>query len=423
MRKFTVEILVITIIIFTLFPIINFADDEDEELDFSWAEENIETDLKEPNIQSKFAVAYDRNSKAVLWGKNETIKTPMASTTKIMTAIIFLEWLDSTKNNFNTEITVCKEAASIGGSRLGLKVNDKIRYNDLLYGLMLKSGNDAAIQIAVSVGGSIDNFAELMNKKAKELNLTNTHFKTPHGLDNDEHYTTAYELAIIADYALNIEKFAEIVNTKSYEVTINGYKKMINNTNELLGYLDGVNGVKTGFTNNAGRCLVTSVNRNGFNIITVVLGADTKNIRTKDSIKIINYIYNNYEEINLEKDIQEKYKEWKKFSEDKIYIEKGKKHQIDTYIEEQKLKKYPVLRSEKENIKIEIDSINYVEAPVKINEIVGILRVYVNGKRIENIKIKTKYSIEKKDIIWYLKECMGVIFKANILTDAKIKLN
>ena len=109
-----------------------------------------------------------------------------------------------------------------------------------------------------------------MNKKAKELELKNTHFVTPHGLDDEEHYTTAYELALITDYALNIDKIKEVVKTKNYTVRINGYTKNISNTNELLGYLDGVTGVKTGFTNGAGRCLVTSVERNGFNIITVV---------------------------------------------------------------------------------------------------------------------------------------------------------
>lgn len=124
-------------------------------------------------------------------------------------------------------------------------------------------------------------FAELMNEKAKELGLSNTHFVTPHGLDEEEHYTSAHELALITDYALNNKKFASIVATKTYNVTINGSSRTISNTNELLGNLNGVDGVKTGFTNNAGRCLVTSTTRNGHQIICVVLGADTKKIRTR----------------------------------------------------------------------------------------------------------------------------------------------
>ena len=202
-----------------------------------------------------------------------------------MTAIVLIENAD-----LNQTVTVSTKAAATGGSRLGLKKDDKINMQDLLYGLMLKSGNDAAVVIAETVGGSIEGFAELMNNKAREIGLKNTNFVTPHGLDNPEHYTTAYELAKLADYALKNEIFAKVVNTKSYTVTINGYPKTISNTNELLGYLDGVNGVKTGFTNNAGRCLVTSVNRNNFQIITVVLQADTKKFRTSDSIKLIEHM-------------------------------------------------------------------------------------------------------------------------------------
>lgn len=214
---------------------VNFAvnlEDDYEELDYVWLEEEI-TKAKganEPNINSKYAVIYDRTSKTVIWGKNEDREVPMASTTKIMTAIVMLENI----TNIEEKVEVCKQAASIGGSRLGLKTGDIITYNDLLYGLMLCSGNDAATQIAISIGGSVNGFANMMNEKAEEMGLEHSHFITPHGLDNEGHYTTALELAIMADYALNIEEFAKVVNTKSYTVSINGYPKSINNTNELL---------------------------------------------------------------------------------------------------------------------------------------------------------------------------------------------
>ena len=169
-----------------------------------------------------------------------------------MTAIVIIENYD-----LNKEITVSKKAAGTGGSRLGLRTGDKITVHDLLYGLLLRSGNDAAVALAETVGGSIEGFAELMNQKAKELNLKNTHFESPHGLDSDGHYTTAYELALITDYALQNSTFAKIVGTKNYTITINGYPKALTNTNELLGNLNGVYGVKTGFTNGANRCLVS----------------------------------------------------------------------------------------------------------------------------------------------------------------------
>lgn len=227
------EILIIFIIITSVTcPSLAVNEEDYEELDYVWLQEEINKAKEEkiPTINSRYAVIYDRTSKTVIWGKDQTREVPMASTTKIMTAIVALENI----SNLKEKVTVDKKAASIGGSRLGLKTGDKITYEDLLYGLLLCSGNDAATQIAISIGGSVQGFAEIMNKKAKELGLEHSHFVTPHGLDSSEHYTTAYELAVIADYALNIEEFAKVVSTKSYTVTINGYPKSINNTNELL---------------------------------------------------------------------------------------------------------------------------------------------------------------------------------------------
>lgn len=145
-----------------------------------------------------------------------------------------------------------------------------------------------------------------MNQKAEELGLTNTHFVTPHGLDNDMHYTTAYDLAKLTDYALKNETFKKIVGTKIGTIQINNNTREISNTHELLGYMNGVYGVKTGFTGNAGRCLVTSVKKEGIDLIIVVLGADTKKMRTEDSIKLISYAYNNYRYINLEEKIRKR---------------------------------------------------------------------------------------------------------------------
>lgn len=231
MKKLKKILIIIEIIVSVTLP--SIAVDEDyEELDYVWLNEEL-SKAKEADtlsIYSRYAVVYDRTSKTVIWGKDEAREVPMASTTKIMTAIVMLENITSV----NETVIVEKKAAGIGGSRLGLKTGDEITYEDLLYGLLLCSGNDAATQIAISIGGSVEGFAEMMNNKAEELGLEHSHFVTPHGLDNEGHYTTAYELAVMADYALNIEEFAKVVSTKSYTVTINGYPKTINNTNELL---------------------------------------------------------------------------------------------------------------------------------------------------------------------------------------------
>ena len=353
---------------------------------------------EEPNLNSRIAVVLDRKSGEVIWGKSENKRTAMASTTKIMTGIILIE-----NGDLNQTIKVSNKAAGTGGSRLGLKSNDSISMKDLLYGLMLKSGNDCAVAIAETVGGSVEGFANMMNEKAEELGLENTHFVTPHGLDNPDHYTTAYELAKLADYALKNEIFAKVVNTKNYTVTINGYPKNIVNTNELLGYLEGVNGVKTGFTNNAGRCLVTSVNRNGFEIITVVLQADTKKFRTSDSIKLINYVYENYELINLKEIVDNRFTEWKKINERRININKSINNDMNLYISELKNNIVPVQKINKDNVDIEVNCIYNFEAPVYANTTIGSLKVIVDGEPKEVLEIKNRNEIAKKGIIDYIK--------------------
>lgn len=268
-------------------------------------------------------------------------------------------------------------------------------------------GNDAAIQIAVSLAGSVEEFANLMNEKAEELGLQNTHFVTPHGLDEQEHYTTAYELAIIADYALNIDKICEVVKTKTYSVRINNNTKTITNTNELLGYLNGVNGVKTGFTNGAGRCLVTSVEREGFNIITVVLGADTKKIRTKDSIKLIEYIYSNYELVNLEEIIKEEFDNWSKINKNRIYIYKGKSNNVDIRLDDYIYKIYPVKKDRVKDISIEFSDLNiYFEAPLYQGVKIGDLVLSIGKEELMTIKIVTNESVERKGIKEYVFECL-----------------
>ncbi|MCI8344390.1 MAG: D-alanyl-D-alanine carboxypeptidase [Clostridia bacterium] len=241
-----------------------------------------------------------------------------------------------------------------------------------------------------------------MNKKAEELGLKNTHFVTPHGLDDNEHYTTAYELAVLTDYALKNEKFAQIVNTKTCTINVNGMPRQITNTNELLGNLNGVNGVKTGFTGNAMRCLVTSCTRNGNQIITVVLGADTKNKRTEDSIKLIEYAFSNYERINLEEIAKKEFEKWKQINEKRIYINKAENKKVELILNEIQNKKIPIKKGSEKDIKIEINCIYEFEAPLPKLTKVGNLIIKNKEEIIETIDIQTKEQIEKKKIINYM---------------------
>lgn len=360
--------------------------------------------INNPELNARIALIYDRASGRIIYEKNGNKQTPMASTTKILTAIVTLENAD-----LKETVTIESKAAGIGGSRLGLKKNDKITVNDLLYGLMLRSGNDAAVALAIHVGGSIEGFADMMNKKAEELGLTNSHFVVPHGLDNEGHYTTAYELAKMADYALNIPKFKEIVSNKSATIYINGYPKAINNTNKLLGSVFGVYGVKTGFTNGAGRCLVSSCKRGELDIITVIIGADTNNQRTADTKELIEYAFNNFSLLNIGEIIQNKFEQWKKINEGRIYVNKGMENGVKLYLEEPKNSVMAVRRDNIDKVDIEVTSLFYMEAPVAQDEIVGNLRVIINGEEVEVLEIRAMYEIEKKGIEDYLQDFLRIL--------------
>ena len=389
-------------IFISMFFYISFADDIDSETIDVSTELNSFTDtssepIKEPTINSRACVVIDRKTNFVLFGKNENSKKKMASTTKIMTATIIIE-----KCNLSDTIEVSKKAAGTGGSRLGLKTGDKITVLDLLYGLMLRSGNDAAVALAEYAGGDINGFAELMNAKASKLGLTNTHFETPHGLDSNEHYTTAYELAILSNYALNNPTFAKIVSTKNYTITINGSPKDLSNTNELLGNMEGVYGVKTGFTNGANRCLVTACKRNDIDIICVVLGADTKKFRTIDSIKLINYVFNNFVVYDLESFVNKNFENWKKENLNTFVINKGMTQNVFLDIENLNISKIPIRKDLVNSFEIKVECQKYFDAPVKTNSNIGNIIIYNSGKEITKSSICVTNDIEKKNSSFYL---------------------
>lgn len=387
-------------LIFVLFPSnYCYADEIDYSDDFEFSSSEVAaTATSSPEINSRAAIILEKSTGTILFGKNENDIRKMASTTKIMTAIVVLENVD----DLSETVIVSKKSANIGGSRLGLSTNAKVTVNDLLYGLLLCSGNDAAIALAEFVGGSVEGFANLMNQKALDLNLKDTHFVTPHGLDDDEHYTTAYELALLTKYALENKTFSKIVSTKNYTVLINNSSKNIHNTNELLGYLNGVYGVKTGFTNGANRCLVTACVRGDLDIICVVLGADTKKFRTQDSIKLIEYAFSNFEMVDINSLVEKDFSEWQYQSSSQFFINKGISNTVGTCLQKFPYSKYPINKSSIKDIKIQIDCSYSFEAPLLENTIIGTLNCYVNDIEICKLNIYSKESILKKDAFFYL---------------------
>lgn len=222
----------------------------------------------ELSVSARCAVLMDASSGKILYGKNENVRRGMASTTKIMTAIVALENAELDKL-----VTVAPAAAGVEGSSVYLYAGEEIKMETLLYALMLQSANDAAAAIAYEVAGGIENFAAMMNEKAASLGLTDTHFMNPHGLDDENHYTTAYELAKIAAYALENERFAEIVSTEKKLIPLHNGEasRLLVNHNRLLRTYDDIIGVKTGFTKKCGRTLVSAAERDGVRLICVTL--------------------------------------------------------------------------------------------------------------------------------------------------------
>jgi D-alanyl-D-alanine carboxypeptidase (penicillin-binding protein 5/6) len=290
---------------------------ESEELEFTFEDIHVtaKSDDTPPKISSAAAVAIDTINGRILYNKNAFKKRQMASTTKMMTAILAIE-----KGNLDDVVTVSRRAASIGGSQAHLKVGEKIKMEHLLYALMLPSGNDAAIAIAEHIAGSVEAFIKMMDAKAYEIGAKNTKYGSPHGLDRNN-YSTAYDLAMIARYCLNNPTFAKIVSTKSKVIPRQGMEngKEYSNTNEMLESYEGADGVKTGYTGPAGRCLVTSATRDGWQVVSVVLGANSRYNRSNDSRKILDYVFSNFPLITVLPDGQKM---------KSIPVVKGKKEKV-----------------------------------------------------------------------------------------------
>ena len=233
-------------------------------------EENLRISLSATDVSAKSAILIETTSGEILWSKNADQRLPMASTTKIMTALVAIE-----SGDVGRTVSVSPNAVGVEGSSVYLYPNEKMTIEDLIYAMLLESANDAAAAIAIEIGGSIEGFAQMMNRKAESLGLQNTHFENPHGLDGETHYTTAHELAIIAREAYSNDTLKSIFSTYKKIIPLNeteGVRLLINH-NKLLKSYEGATGIKTGFTKKSGRCLVSAAERDGISLIAVTLNA------------------------------------------------------------------------------------------------------------------------------------------------------
>ncbi|MCD7872406.1 MAG: D-alanyl-D-alanine carboxypeptidase [Clostridiales bacterium] len=319
------------------------------------------------NCSASSAVVMDADTNEILFQKNPMEKRSIASTTKIMSSIIACE---SGKMDETVEITF--EMVNTYGTLLGLREGDKITLYDLVAGMLLPSGNDAANAAALYLGGSFEAFAEMMNEKAAQIGMKNSLFVTPSGLDEGEHHSTAYDMALLTSYSLNNKYFSEICSMKKYEVSINGEKQMIYNHNKLLSMLDDCIGVKTGFTDKAGRCLVSAVNRNGRKMVCVTLNAPDD---WNDHISLYSECESKYNAVNL-KDML------------KIDVVGGNKNSItasysaDVYV------------VDKNKITVELYAFPFLYSPVKEGDEIGKAVIKYKEKELKSVPITADENVE-----------------------------
>ncbi len=341
-----------------------------------------------PSINARSAIVIEYETGNILYEKNAYRKRPMASTTKIMTAIVALE-----SCSLDEDVLISGKAAHMGGSVMGIKEGSTIKLIDLLYGMLICSGNDAAVAIAEHVGGSVEGFSELMNRKAIEIGAFSTSFSNPHGLDAENHYTTAYDLAKMARYALKNDVFNEIVKTKEY--VYDG--RTLRNTNEMLVGYDGADGVKTGYTGLAGRCLVTSVTKSDMRFISVVLFCDSKNLRTSSSRQILDYAYDHYGRVNLLK---------KGEILGSVKINRSKTRQEISAGVSENLKTV-VYNGAKDTLYTRVSLPEDIMAPVKQGSILGTVSVFQGDRIIAETSLIAMGSAEKMALSDYISHVLS----------------
>ena len=336
------------------------------------ASENLATNAKS-------ALLLEASTGEIIFSKNINEKLEPASLTKMMSMLIVLESIDKGIIKWDEIVTISKNASSMGGSQILLEENEKMSVRDLFKGVAIASGNDAIVALAEKIAGTEENFVVLMNRRAKELGLANTNFKNPHGLTEKDHYTTASDLALIA---LELVKHEEVFDyTSIYEDYLreNTSRKLwLVNTNKLVRFYEGADGLKTGYTNTAGYCLVATAKKNNMRIIAIVLDEPTSEIRNKEVTEMFNYAFSQYE---LGTAIEENQ------VLKNVKVEKGVKQKVDIIPAKKVIYLKNKLDSEP-NVKYEVN-IDKVVAPLKAGDIVGKMKIEINNNyEIVNLTIK-----------------------------------
>lgn len=338
---------------------------------------------------SKSALMIEPTTNTILYELNKDERLAPASMTKIMTMLIIMDSLDNGKISLNDDVLISSNAASMGGSQVFLEANSKLKVEQLLKGIAIASGNDAAVAMAEYIAGSTNEFVNMMNNKVNELGLKNTHFVNVHGLDDDNHYSSAYDMAIIAKELLKHEKILEYTSLyEDYLEKPDGTKTWLVNTNKLVRFYEGVDGLKTGYTSNAKYCLTSTAMKNNIRFITVVMGVDTSEHRSLDTTSMLNYGFANYK---LSRILS------KNEIIGKLKVKSGKQEYINYYVNEDVT---DLLKNNDEK-KYSYNINTYeIEAPISKNDVVGDMEIVDNtGKVIKKVDLVVKDDIEKHSFL------------------------
>lgn len=338
-----------------------------------------------PDISAGGVVLMEMKTKRVLYEVNAHKKLPMASTTKIMTGLLAVE-----HGGFSEIITVPAQASGVEGSSMYLEKGEKISFENLVYGLMIASGNDAAVAIALHIGGSIEGFVEMMNLKAKEIGAKNTNFCNPNGLPNSNHYTTAYDLALIAAYAMENDAFRKIVSTKERTMDWQGHEwdRVLRSKNRILLQYKGGNGIKTGYTKAAGKCLVSGAERDGMQLISVVLNCGNM---FGQSMELLDYGFSEMKPMVVAK---------KGKPMGTIAIEKGIEPYLELSVKNDIV--VPLKQGELDTVKTKVILEKSLKAPVEAGQSGGKVEVYLDGKLIMTEELITTADVPAATYEYYL---------------------
>jgi len=338
-----------------------------------------------PTVNAQGAILMDAETGRVLWGKNEHQPLAMASTTKIMTAVLALE-----SGRMNETVTVSAKAAAAPRMKMFLTTGETLRLGDLMLALMLESSNDAAVAIAERLSGSVDAFCKEMTEKAHELGAVNTFFETASGLDAGKHQSTPFDLALITRYALNVPGFIELTNTRSATFSSNKRSYSFNNKNRLLNEFPGANGVKTGFTNKAGHCFVGAAKRDGMQLISVVLasgwGPKGRNQKWVDTKEILSFGFANYE---FETIITAE------SLAGSMPVTRSRSKSVD-YVYNYGAR-VPLNKNQKESVYVELYIPVSMKAPVSAGDVIGSARVYIETDFFKEIPLIATGSATRHD--------------------------